>query len=129
MTSQRLIGMKVKITVSDPWEFVTENGSGPFTAVVDHAQGDSLLIHFESLVMSCGHAYKYFVVSPRSASDDLEDLDRAGRIVRIVNCNLSAISDEAARSARPCDVRSWRGGLGLLGSIEPSGADKKQDKP
>ncbi len=120
-TTKGLTGKRIEIVVSDPWDFVTDNGSGPFAAVVERVEGDAILIRLDSVVTSGGQAFEFFVVTPRSESDDLADLGLAGRTV---NCNLAAISDDAARSEHPCDLGSWRGGLGLLGSIEAVPVDK-----
>ena len=120
MTTNGLIGKRVQIVISDPWDFVTDHGSGRFFAVVERVGGDAIVIRLDSAFTSGGQAFECFVVTPRSDSDDLADLGLAGQTV---NCNLAAISDESARSEHRCDLGSWRGGLGLLGSIELAHVD------
>ena len=115
-----LVGKAIEIIVSDPWDFVTDHGGGPFAAVVDRIESDRLLVHLDLSIEYGGQAFDYLVVSPRAECDDIADLAVAGRTI---NCGLVGVSSGAARSNHPCDLESWRGGLALLGSIKSMNGD------
>ena len=48
MTASELVGKRVKILVSDPWEFGTECGVAPFAAVVLAVEADAVLLSLEA---------------------------------------------------------------------------------
>jgi len=115
-----LAGNAIEIVVSDPWEFVTDNGSGPFVGVVDRVEGECLLIRLDLAIEYGGQAFEHLVVSPRAACDDLAELSVTGRAI---NCNLVCVSGEVVRSDHACDLSSWRGGPALLGNIRSADGD------
>jgi len=115
-----LAGRSIKVVVSDPWDFVTDHGSGPFVAVVDRVEGDCLLIRLDVAIDHEGQAFEYLVASPRAACDDFAGLAVGGRAI---NCSLVGVSGQVARSDHACDLSSWRGGLALLGEIRSSSGD------
>ncbi len=120
MATKELKGRTLSITVSDPWEFVTEHGSGPLEATVieealnaEAPEGNALLLKLLAPINHAATICEYFVAAERSSGDRFSDLLRG----RAVNCGLTRISRERAQSANPFDLSWWRGGLALLASL------------
>jgi hypothetical protein len=57
----------------------------------------------------------FFVVSPRHKGQRLADLDCGKEVF----CGMTRISETQAGSDKPTDLSCWRGGLGIVGSLEP----------
>jgi hypothetical protein len=131
-----LKGLTVEITVSDPWEFVTEHGSGPFAAaVVAAAQGagssqDLMLLRLAVPISHGSAICEYFVAGERSDHDRLADLLRD----KAINCTLTRVPPEQALTNSPVDLSWWRGGIALLGSVRraetptPEASDKQSEQ-
>lgn len=120
-TTSDLKGLPVEITVSDPWEFVTEHGSGPFAAAVvavghdtKASSQDLLLLKLVTPISHRGTICEYFVAGERSDRDRLADLLRG----KTINCTLTRVSAEHALTNNPVDLSWWRGGIALLGSVQ-----------
>lgn len=118
MSTSTLIGTKVVVLSSDPWDFVTEHGPGPFTANVlrvnesDPGEG-ALLVQLQHPLIYRGIRCEYFVVSPRHEGDDIASL--AGG--KVLPCGLTQIPADRVDSTNPFDLSWWRGGVALLGSV------------
>jgi len=120
MATKNLIGSDIELIVSDPWEFCSVHGTGPFLAKVTKVGRDSQIptkeaiqIRFSTPLPYKGMLCEYFITSPRLESGDLGDLvyDRE------VFCSLTAISADRANSPDPFDLSWWRGGIGLIGTM------------
>ncbi len=117
----KLIGMRVRFTVSDPWEFGTEHGTGPFLATIvgdnlttRNSHGDQgVLLQLAVPLVFQNTNCEYFVAQPRHTGDTLATLRRTP-----VFCNLTAIPNDKALSGSPFDLSWWRGGVGLIGTLE-----------
>ncbi len=126
MATKDLKGLTLSITVSDPWEFVTEHGSGPLVATVlertlnaEAPEGNAVLLKLHAPINHAGTICEYFVAAERTSGDRLSDLLRD----RTVNCNLTRISEERALAARPFDLSWRRGGVALLASLRTARQD------
>lgn len=115
-----LKGLPVTVTVSDPWEFVTQHGSGPFAAAVVAVGRDtqdperiSLLLKLQTPISHADTSCEYLVALERAANDHFEHLHRGGT----VDCALTQVPQERALAADPFDLGWWRGGIALLGSM------------
>ena len=118
--NKKLEGMSVTIMVSDPWEFGTVHGVGPFKAkVVKIGKGESgqlkALLRLDMPIAFEGVRYEFLVAASRSVSQPIEGLAHGSSAF----CSMIAISPEQANSSKPLDVSWWRGGGALIGSIEP----------
>ena len=113
MTDRR-IGIRVEVMVSDPWDFVTAHGAGPFFGKITHVETAAVLVHMDVPLQDANRAYEYVVAVSRLEVDDLADLAVRGACV---GCNLVGISAEAAQAESPCDLSNWRGGLALIAGI------------
>lgn len=115
-----LAGRAVAVTIKEPWEFATENGTGPFvgeivTAAVtrEASDGTVLLLRLRGPLLYQGSVCEYFVAAPRSFGDDLGAIS----LEQSVNCSLLRTSEQAARSRDPFDLAWWRNGEPLVGSL------------
>jgi hypothetical protein len=80
MKASQLVGKHVQILVSDPWEFGTECGVGPFAAVVTSAENDALLLSLEVPIDYHGARLKTVVATPRHAPGKVEPLLSKGSL-------------------------------------------------
>ena len=117
MKTSALVGSQVDILVSDPWDFVTEHGAGPFKAQVlqvndSRPEEQGLLVQLEQPLIDKGVRLEYFVVSPRHADSDLASLARGQILTAAVNHIPPDRLDPT-----PFDLSWWRGGVYLIGSV------------
>lgn len=116
MSTSKLVGEKVRIFVSDPWEFGTECGVGPFAAVIEAIQRDLLLLRLEVPIDYRGVRLLSVVAKPRHAPGTTDPLASAGRLatnlnfIRVLVTTLSQLDDEAKA-----------GMVAAIGSIESVG--------
>jgi hypothetical protein len=112
-------GARVELTLVDPWEFVTMNGSGPFTADVlevgqDRPTGNTaLLLELHLPLRYNNEEYKHFIASTRHEGASLELLFSGIQ----VSCGLIAMPVERLESADPFDLSWWRGGVAAVADI------------
>ncbi len=106
--------------VSDPWDFGTIHGCGPFlgSIIVIEMENDglstkSILLCLNDSLLYRDKKCKYFIASTRHEGDTLDDLKK-GKNLTIA---LTYIPDEQALSDNPFDLSYWRGGIGLIGDI------------
>lgn len=112
--SSKMQDKKIEIIVSDPWEFGTIHGTGPFLAeVLKEKDNEALLIKLDKALEFEQVQCQYFVASPRLEGDSISDIPRG----KTVGCNLTRITKEHANSADPFDLSWWRGGVGLIASL------------
>ena len=120
-TSLSLTGLPVKITVSEPWEFGTMHGTGPFAGQILFVGSDpnrsekraAALVRLDKPLFFEGVICEFFVAQPRLKDQSIETITTGAS----VECGLTCISTERARSANPLDLSWWRGGVGLTGSL------------
>lgn len=114
---QNLVGKRVEISVSDPWEFESETGVGKLSARVlqigKEGALSALLLQVEVPVKFKDSICEYFIASPRHIGKDFTLL---GEIA--VPCGFTLIPRERAESENPFDLTWWRGGIGLIGGLE-----------
>lgn len=120
---QHLIGEKVEIGVSDPWEFESETGTGKMPARVlqigremlqrgKESSTSALLLQVDQPVKYKGAICEFFVASPRHQGKDFTLLDKMA-----VPCAFTLIPPDRAKSENPFDLTWWRGGIGLIGGL------------
>lgn len=120
-TSLSLVGLPVKITVSEPWEFGTMHGTGPFAGQVLLVGSDpnrsekrtAALVRLDKPLIFENVTCEFFVAQPRLKNQSIEAITAGAP----VECGLTCISTERARSADPLDLSWWRGGVGLTGTL------------
>jgi len=111
--------MLVEITVSDPWEWGTEVGVTPLSAKIlrwrigEDYRPTEILLSLLKTVMYKGVECRFFVGTPALEREHLEDIARG----LAVECALTQIPEDRARSSDPFDLSWWRGGIGLTCTI------------
>ena len=78
------------------------------------AEGDSALIRLQKPFLFEDSARESFIASTRHEGESLLDLLKGGPVL----FNLTSISAAQAESAHPFDLAAWRGGLGLVATLE-----------
>jgi hypothetical protein len=111
--------MRIAISVSDPWDFGEAIGwkslAGQMLQIVDDEQGGRALIMLDEAVNHRGSAWRYLVAKVRHQGDKITALQSGKKVLS----SMIGISDERARSAQPLDTDHWRGGLALIGDLDP----------
>lgn len=77
------IGNKITFLVSDPWDFCTQYGEGPFLGIIEDANVEALLVKVATVFVYEGLTFDSLVVKPRHLDSPLLDLGRSG--VLLVN--------------------------------------------
>jgi hypothetical protein len=108
-----LIGTRLRFTVSDPWEFETENGFNEFDGKIVSVENDALLFQGDVGVKLDSLTYNSFICSPRLDSGSLSQLKNNTDMW----CSATALSQEKVQSKNPFDLSWWRGGGGLIGTL------------
>ena len=122
MNRNVVVDSEVDICISDPWEFGTENGCGPFQAViVDMAfsevwSHEVLFVHLSEALEYKGMTFDLLVASARHGSTDqaIVGLMRGGGDMP---ANFLPVPIQREDGVGPMEfVEQWRG-WGLIGSI------------
>lgn len=121
--ARSLIGRSVNLTISDPWDFGSVHGNGPFQArIVDvtpdqgEKRGGALLVRLLTPLWYQGNVCEHLIATPRSGSDGFRGLGRR----ETIQCGFVSISPQGAKSASPFDLTWWRGWGTLLGTLDAS---------
>jgi len=110
---------KVDVTLVDPWDLVTVNGSGPFVAdvvqfcLVEPTGATALLLELHSPLRYNAEECRYFIATTRQENVKFEDLG----IGKPIACNLTGIPEGKAKSANPFDLSLWRGGATAIADL------------
>jgi hypothetical protein len=75
---------------------------------------DALLLQLKESLTFQGVLCAYFIATPRYEKEDLGALMAGTQ----VNCNLTRIPEKRATSTTPFDLSWWRGGVGLLATLQ-----------
>jgi hypothetical protein len=122
MVDRGLVGRRLEVVVSDPWEFGTQHGDHPRLAVVVRAgvtangyggEADALLLRWLEPVVFQGVKCEFFVATARHEAHGLDELERG----RNLPVSIIRISSAQAASDAPLDLSWWRGGVALLGDV------------
>lgn len=118
--SLELEGLSIRVVVSDPWEFGTVHGTGPFTGKIlkvgtnpNQPGKTAALVKLDRPLLFDGVQCEFFVAQSRLASDFIEAIATGAT----VGCGLTCIPPERAYSSDPLDLSWWRGGVGLIASL------------
>jgi hypothetical protein len=118
MSLQNFVGRQVVVIVSDPWDFCSQHGTGPFSMAVEGASGDELLLRLANGLTYKGVVFDRMVATARHADDRLLMIaNRDGVSVNLTPVPSLATSPQAddafGRAAR------WRG-WHLIGMVSAS---------
>ena len=117
MSISSLIGNRVEVLVSDPWEFGTECGVGPFVAVVLSATPEILLLRLEAPIEYRGERLTSLVVTPRHAPGRTDPLVSEGQLA----ANLCLLQSSVATLAELTDDARV-GMVAAIGSVRTTNA-------
>jgi hypothetical protein len=92
MKSKNIIGSRIALFVSDPWEFGTECGSGPFPGIIIDKDGIKVLILLASKISYGGRKFPACICTPRHQGKDIMDILSGEKIA----ANMMLISTNAA---------------------------------
>jgi hypothetical protein len=112
MNSASLKSLPVSILISDPWEFGTECGTGPFTGMVTEAAADRLLITLSLPIQYQGKVFRTVVAGPRYIGVDV-----ASVAATAMPSNLMLLPMEIG-SLSELRPNSQRAGIAAIGTIE-----------
>lgn len=112
--------LKVELIVSEPWEFGTIHGTGPFLATIlkehrdsNNPTNDSILLQLEKPLEFEDTKCEFFVASRRLSEDSIWDIGKGIS----VGCALTQITEERSNSSEWFDLSWWRGGVGLIADL------------
>jgi len=104
---------KVDVFVSDPWEFGTECGSGPFTGRVVEIDDDAYLIRLDTSLNYRGLSFKSLIAKPRHVGVTPTDFDLAEGMLS-TNMVLSISSPDSLQATKSAGVGE---NLVVIGSL------------
>ena len=115
MSVEHLVGRQVVAIVSDPWDFNSQHGTGPFVMAVESAGGDELLLRLANALTYNRVAFDRVVATARYVNDRLVVLAEGDR----VSVNLTPVPSQTSRQEVKDALESakrWRG-WHLIGTI------------
>lgn len=107
--------VKVILRISDPWELGEALKWEAFDAEIVSMTGDDILIRLLKPFVYRETTCEFFVASPRYEGDHVELL----RDGKSLFCGITRITPEQANSDNPFDLSKWRGGIAIIGSLDP----------
>lgn len=121
MNASQLLGKRVALMISDPWDFGTECGVGPFHGKISDADSERIAdVDIERVLVTFEHSIKYQMVVYLSAichirheGVSFDDLRR--KMPVSVNITLLPIRDKRFIDIKDADFRK---GFAATGSIE-----------
>ncbi len=96
MSRKNLIGSRVALVVSDPWEFGSECGTGPFVGIVKDEDNGKALIHFDKTISYGGTNYSLCICFPRHQGKDINDILNGEKIaanMMLISAKVASLSD------------------------------------
>lgn len=81
MSTTQLLNSVVDLSVSDPWEFGTECGEGPFSGRVTDVAKDALMVRLETPLRYQGKQLVAVIVRPRYTGDSTDLLVQTRRLL------------------------------------------------
>lgn len=114
MSTASLLNLAVSVTVSDPWEFGTECGTGPFGGIITDVSSDRLIVRLSAPITYCGKSLRTVVARPRHANDLPSTV---GSRPLVANLILLPLDLQAAAQISPGTTRD---GVAAVGTVERS---------
>jgi hypothetical protein len=112
MNATALTSLPVSIFVTDPWEFGTECGTGPFTGTITHATKERLVIALSSPIDYHGKTLKTIVAQPRHVGVETQSIT-----VKAMSSNLMLLPI-VIHSASELLPSATRDGFAAIGTVE-----------
>jgi hypothetical protein len=125
MTRPNLIGLLVRIRLSDPWELGEGLDWAPLDGTIVMARtgdgrgrgpaAEAAIVRLDRPFVHAGTHCELFHASPRHQGGRLDALLSG----RGVPCGLTRLPPERLTSTDPFDLTWWRGGVAAIGTVEP----------
>jgi len=123
-----LVGAKVQVKVSDPWEFAAEIKTDSIFAIIEQVnikinartdvfeERESILLRVLAPFAYKKRKFEFLLVSPRHYDEGLHQLGNG----RDISCNFLRIPRFEAKSDDPFQAdKNWRGSeAGLIGTLK-----------
>ena len=117
--------IKIRVTVSDPWEFYEDNeDSGTFFADLIDCQDNCILFYSHKPIilrsMTGKKQWRSFFGTPRFAENLTDKITTENGCP----CNIMAVTDAAITLSEAIrQTRAWRGGNAMIASVYLSQGD------
>lgn len=119
MSNEALRNLAVELVVSDPWEFGSECGTGPFPGMISSADESEILIRFAAPIVYRGRSFVTAVARPRHAG-----LSIVSVVSGPLAANIVLLPDGSSeRSTGPASASP--DGTFVVGSVELAAGGKK----
>jgi hypothetical protein len=106
-----LKGRRFTLTVSDPWEFVTQRGAGPFEVTVKGASSTAVFLRLANAFTFDGEEWTYVSATPRHKASQPADLLHQGKL----HVNVIRVSEDVQHSdPESFGWKQYRGGGHML---------------
>jgi hypothetical protein len=115
MSATNLLNLTMALVVSDPWEFGTECGTGPFIGTVTDATSESLLIQLLKPINFSGKSLRTVVVYPRHQEDTIRMTT-----VKAMPANFTLLPLDIQLISE-LSTSMTRSGIAAIGTIESKG--------
>lgn len=112
-TKTRLVGLRLRFIVSEPWEFEAKNGFCSLDGKVVRANDEALMFQSDKKVIVGTGAYDTFICSARLECGFLDMLTHGNDLW----CSATGLPQEKINSSDPFDLSWWRGGGGVIGTL------------
>jgi len=111
----------VEVSVSDPWDWVTENGSGPFVGEVVANDTNHVLVRLKSPIQFADVENVFVLSSTRHAGDSYSNLKTGfslpSNILPMPESAMNTQGGEAMLRDALAFAETWRRGF-LVGALE-----------
>lgn len=123
LACNELSGRRFGLEVSDPWEFVTDHGVGPFRGTLLDWDGDCATARLDDPMRWDGGSWDYVGIMPSHEGTSLESLldGDVSMPVGVIGLEEDSITEGDAFDG----MRSRKGGLALIGAVYPLARDAR----
>jgi hypothetical protein len=111
MSNFSVLNLGVTITVSDPWEFGTECGTGPFGGVISDVTSDRLVVRLSTPIVYRGRVLSVVHARPRHLGDTPATVG-----LRPLHANLILFPDDGSITGHT-GTETTRQGVSAVGTI------------
>lgn len=120
MSTHNLLNLSVEILVSEPWEFGTECGVGPFGGIIIDATAEKLLVQLSKPISYSGKTLHTVAARPRHVGDTPEAVT-----TKRLSANFMLLPQQVDSVAKlQPDVT--RDGVAAIGTIERPRSQRPQ---
>jgi hypothetical protein len=106
---------QILVKISDPWELGAYLEWKALQATIIAEGKTAILIKLSSPFIFKGITCEFLVASPRLEGTNICELQNGVSVF----CGMTRISEQQASSENPLDLSTWRGGLAIIGELEP----------